>query len=39
VIFLTIYWLVLKFQNGRKAKPAALPEKRLTTAQPQRRPR
>jgi predicted ferric reductase len=37
VIFLTVYWLVLKLQNSRKVKPAALPEKRLTPAQPQRR--
>jgi len=37
VIFLTVYWLVLKLQNSRKVKPTALPEKRLPTAQPQRR--
>jgi len=37
VIFLTVYWLVFKLQNSRKGKSAALPEKRLTTAQSQRR--
>jgi len=37
VIFLTVYWLVLKYQNSRKSKQKLQPENRLSAAQPNRK--
>jgi predicted ferric reductase len=37
VIFLTIYWLILKYQKSRQGKLQSVPDRHLSSPQPQRR--